>query len=526
MNNLKKHLLCIATMFSFYGSSFAFEHHDSHVNFLEYNKNIIHENKIQKKPFFLLFAAEWCHWCEIFAEKTLTKKKIYSYLNKNFVNIFIDADIHSSAYKKFKANGVPYTVFLNPNSSVYYKYSGALYEDPFFEVIEGVVQNINRGVNVDGEEIIQFEYVPPKKLEISSLHELKKTYINGLLDNLDWIEYGLGKREKSILPETYMYFLKSKGPGENEDAVLWVSNTLSKAIENIYDSIEGGFFRFAETRDWDVPHFEKMADLNSGIILLLYKTDQLKQKKTFKKIAVQTTAYLSNTLYDNNVGSFLSFQEADNYYYFFNEKNRKNQNFPQVIKNIYTNNLSATLNYLIDVLDYANDEILITKIKSSIDFLDEMISKNKRPFHYYSTIKKQWFGKADLQDLALLAKLFHKAAKKFNNKKYKQVSSKIIQISIFEYFNEEKQIFVDPDLDESDYEYLMGINSIFASIFLENQNYIKENKELQIKSLIAYFSGLNELLEDRFWDSKDWSYLENYALFLNTADKFLEKNSF
>ena len=117
MNYLKIVLLCTTSLFLAHVNSFAFEHHDSHVNFLEYNKNTIQENKRHKRPYFLLFAAEWCHWCEIFAEKTLTKKKIYSYLNKNFVNIFIDADIHSSAYKKFKAKGVPYTVFLNPDSS-------------------------------------------------------------------------------------------------------------------------------------------------------------------------------------------------------------------------------------------------------------------------------------------------------------------------------------------------------------------------------------------------------------------------
>ena len=69
------------------------------------------------------------------------------------------------------------------------------------------VQNIKKGMNVDGEEVIPFEYVPPKKLDISFLNEMKKTFINGLLDNLEWKEYGLGKREKTILPKTFQYFL-------------------------------------------------------------------------------------------------------------------------------------------------------------------------------------------------------------------------------------------------------------------------------------------------------------------------------
>ena len=99
-----------------------------------------------------------------------------------------------------------------------------------------------------------------------------------------------------------------------------------------------------------------MADLNASIILLLYKINQLKHNNTFKKIATQTTAYLSDTLYDQETGSFLSFQEADTYYYFFNKKNRKKQKFPRVIKNIYITNLSITLNFLIDLLDYTNDD--------------------------------------------------------------------------------------------------------------------------------------------------------------------------
>jgi len=524
MNYIKKYYLCFATVFLFFGTSFGFEHHNSHVNFIEYNKNIIQENKSFKKPYFLLFAAEWCHWCEIFAEKTLSKNKIYSYLNKNFVNIFIDADIHSAAYKKFKANGVPYTVFLNPDSSVYYKFSGALYAEPFFEVIEGVVQNIKKGMNVDGEEIIPFEYDPPKELEISSIFEIKRTFINGLLDNLDWEEYGLGKREKTILPETFFYFLKASNGEDNEDAVLWISETLSKAIKNIYDPIEGGFFRFAETRDWDIPHYEKMSDLNAGIIFLLYKINQLKPNKSFIKIANQTTAYLSNTLYDQETGSFLSFQEADTYYYFFNEKNRKKQKIPRVIKNIYITNLAVTLNYLIDLLDYTNDEHLKNKIVSSVDFLSEMITKNERPYHYYNTTNKQWLGKGDLHDFALLAKLFQKSAKKFNKGKYQQIASKILEMSILDFFNEEKRIFIDPELDENDYEYLMGINSIFTSILLENNSYMTSKKDLSAKSIITYFSGLSELLEDRFWDGKDWYYLENYALFLKATDQFLAKN--
>ena len=81
-------------------TSFAFEHVKSNVDFIEYEPKVIQKNLHKKKPFFLLFSAEWCHWCHIFGEETLTNEKVYSYLNENYVNIFIDADIHNIAYKK------------------------------------------------------------------------------------------------------------------------------------------------------------------------------------------------------------------------------------------------------------------------------------------------------------------------------------------------------------------------------------------------------------------------------------------
>ena len=43
-----------------------------------------------------------------------------------------------------------------------------------------------------------------------------------------------------------------------------------------------------------------------------------------------------------------------------------------------------------------------------------------------------------------------------------------------------------------------------------------------VEPLIGYFSGLEELLEERIWDGKDWDLLERYALFLSAAETYLD----
>ena len=68
--------------------------------------------------------------------------------------------------------------------------------------------------------------------------------------------------------------LNTSSGRDRQDAVLWISETLKKAIDKIYDPVEGGFFRYAEKDNWDIPHYEKMAGLNAGSILLLYKVNK------------------------------------------------------------------------------------------------------------------------------------------------------------------------------------------------------------------------------------------------------------
>lgn len=116
----------------------AWEHAGSKVAFVEYREGIIEELSDRNRPYFLLFSAEWCHWCHEFADNTLTNDEVAEYLNANYVSVFIDADIHSTAYLKYRATGLPYTVFLNPDTSPHFRYAGTLYAEDFLAVIRQV----------------------------------------------------------------------------------------------------------------------------------------------------------------------------------------------------------------------------------------------------------------------------------------------------------------------------------------------------------------------------------------------------
>ena len=502
----------------------AFEHEGSSVNFQEYSRDVIRKNREKNKPYFLLFAAQWCHWCDVFNEETLSRKKVYTYLRNHFTNIFIDADIHSSAYRKYKATGVPFTVFLNPDGSLYYKYAGTLYADEFLEVIQDVHKNISENRSVDGEENSQIEYVPPAKLKKADLVKLREMFHQGILDNFDLKEYGLGTGEKSILHQTFLYLLHSLRGTDRKDAIRWITRTLEKAIEHIYDPVEGGFFRYAEKKDWQIPHYEKMADLNAGAVMIMYEINRQSPSPDLKKAADKTVQYLTSTLFDPNIGSFLSFQEADTSYYFLSGDHRKHEHRPNVVEKVFTDRLAKTLVYLIDVLDYTTQNSLEEKVTQSLDFMAEMILNNDQLYHYYSISERQWLRSGSLPDYAYSATLFLKAATKFVSRRYHEVAMKILRLSKARFHDAEKRIFFDPSMDSlDDVEYLMEMNGLFAQMMLDMEmiQWTNDDHRNQTEPMITYFSAMDELLEDQIWDAENWQFAERYVPYLKAVDKFL-----
>ncbi|MDC0229520.1 DUF255 domain-containing protein [Deltaproteobacteria bacterium] len=522
---IPKCLVCFLTaLVILISTAKAFEHEGSSVNFHDYSRDVIRKNREKNKPYFLLFAAQWCHWCDVFNEETLSRKKVYSYLRDHFTNIFIDADIHSSAYRKYKATGVPFTVFLNPDGSIYYKYAGALYEDEFLEVIQDVHKNISENRSVDGEENFQIEYTPPAELKTADLDKLREMFHQGILDNFDLKEYGLGTGEKSVLHQTFLYLLDSLRGTDRKDAIRWITRTLEKAVEHIYDPVEGGFFRYAEKKDWQIPHYEKMADLNAGAVMIMYEINGQSPSPELKKAADKTVQYLTSTLFDTNIGSFLSFQEADTSYYFLSGDHRKNGQRPNVVEKVFTDRLAKTLFYLIDVLDYTKLNSLEEKVTQSLDFMAEMILKNDQLYHYYSISERQWLSNGSLPDHAYSATLFLKAATKFVSKRYHEVAMKILRLSKTRFHDTDKQIFFDPSMDSlDDVEYLMEMNGLFSQMMLDMEmiQWTNDDHRNQIEPMITYFSAMDELLEEQIWDAENWQFAERYVPYMRALDKYL-----
>ena len=502
--------------------AFAYEHHDSRVEFQDWAGDVVERNLERQRPYFLLFSAEWCHWCHEFAEGALNREAVYTYLNRHFVNVFIDADIHSAAYTRYRATGLPYVVFLKPDGSIHFRYSGTIYAEQFVDVLRDIRKTIDEGVSIPGQDIELEPYEPPETLEVPELVALSRSFSEGIVENFDPREHGVGRGEKAILPRTFLYLLKHARDDERDAVVEGVGKALDRAIEAIYDPVEGGFFRYAETRDWRIPHYEKMADLNAGAVLVLHRLGELSPSARRTGARERTTEYLQSTLYEPRLGAFLSFQGADTRYFRLDAARRETARAPLVADKVFTDRLAATLDHLLDVLPHAADPALEQQVLGSLEFLSSMAEERDRLRRYYLVADGKWQGDSLPRDYALVARVFQKAARRYSEPRFARISHGVIESAVSRFHETERGIFVDPSFAGDDsIEYLMETNALLALAMMRlDEDGIPQRRDV-VESLMTYFSGIGELLDERLWESTEWEIMEAYVPYLEAIDAWL-----
>ena len=101
-------------------------------------------------------------------------------------------------------------------------------------------------------------------------------------------------------------------PKANDAAKLAAVVTLEKMSKGgIYDHLAGGFHRYSVDERWVVPHFEKMAYDNSGLLKNYVHAYQTFVEPECARIARETIQWMNEWLSDRERGGFFASQDAD-----------------------------------------------------------------------------------------------------------------------------------------------------------------------------------------------------------------------
>lgn len=264
-------------------------------------------------------------------------RDIIRLVNENFIPIRVDIDRRPDISERYNRGGFPTTAFLlDQGESVW----GTTYIPP--ADMKRVIESILRA-KASGEIDASLERSRMPNLDISKpapeLASVQSVNLASLFEDVFAaydIEYGgFGSEPKFPNPDAIDLLLDRYAVEGDCELGEAVENTLDRMTDGLYDPVEGGVFRYSVTRDWKVPHYEKMLETNTGFLRNLVRANKLLGKKRYGDLARGVAGYLLTTLRDGRTGGFFGSQDADENYYRLPEKARKNRTPPSIDKTIF-----------------------------------------------------------------------------------------------------------------------------------------------------------------------------------------------
>lgn len=337
----------------------------------EWGEEAFAEARSKRVPILLDISAVWCHWCHVMDETTYRDTKVIEIIESEFVAIKVDNDLRPDVNTRYNQGGWPSTVFLTPSGDVL---TGATYLSA--TQMEEALKRV-------------LSYWRTHQMEIASAslearrrggrpgNASSKSVSAGIVEDVieickqvyDPVDGGFGREMKFPLSEVLLFLSEQAQLKEQDELKQMAAYSLGKMVGGgMYDQVEGGFFRYSTTRDWSVPHYEKMLEDHAGLVnaLALSGMDEALDK---------TVRYLEAGLRVEASKLYGGSQDADEEYYKLSAKERRGRKTPQVDGRIYTAwNAQMAVSYL-EAAVYARREGLKERAR---EMLEELLAKRYR----------------------------------------------------------------------------------------------------------------------------------------------------
>src|SRR2546425_220863 len=351
------------------------------IKWQDWSKDAFEKAKLEQKPILLDIFGSWCHWCHVMDKTSYSDPAVADFVNKNFVAVRVDTDKRPDVNRRYNMGGWPSTVFLDSEGKVI---TGGTYIPPqqMREVLRSVTDLYQKSKGKIRSKLGPVNIPKPTGEELTQ--RLIRDISTTMAVNFD-IDYGgFGFEPKFPHTEALELALLRFHYNDEKEMMTVASRTLDKMGKGgIYDSVEGGFFRYSTTRDWSIPHFEKMAEDNAKLLAVYLHAFQLTGKELYRDRAEGIVKYVSTSLSDQEHGGFFGSQDADEEYYKLELSGRKTRKTPAIDRTLYANyNAQLISSFLLSSVVLDRPELGKFAIKS-LDRILALPADRGLPFHYW-----------------------------------------------------------------------------------------------------------------------------------------------
>ena len=303
----------------------------------------------EDKPVLLTLGATWCHWCHVMDETAYSDPRVIELANSRFIPVRVDVDQRPDISLRYNQGTYPSVAFLTAEGELL---AGRPYTPA--DEMAALLEQISSGEFVDETSRSTIASGPPTGDGTSASVDA----VLGRLQELYDEEFGgFGLEPKQPPWEALEFLIARYGLTGDRALLAMVETTLEGMWYGIYDRKDQGFFRYAVSRDWKVPHYEKMLVSNANLAITYLAAFQITRKSVYRKAADGILDHLLTTMFSPDDGLFHASQDADEPFYQGSWKDRDQGTAPPVDHTLYAGwNALAALSMIQagDVLNRAN----------------------------------------------------------------------------------------------------------------------------------------------------------------------------
>jgi uncharacterized protein YyaL (SSP411 family) len=307
----------------------------------------------QDRPVLLSISAVWCYWCHVMEETTFSDPDVARFVNDNFVAVLVDNDHRPDVNARYNVGGWPTTSFLTPHGGYI---AGATYLPP--DQFMAMLVEIQRAYGEDKSGIYD---------QAAQIHRQRQDYLGrvaaqGELDHrsvdmvarrmagaYDARNGGFGEEPKfpsAPILKLFLHLHRTTGEAFYESILRKTLDAMAEG--ELFDRVEGGFFRYCAAGDWTEGQHEKMLEDNVNLARVYLDAGILLEQPRYQEIANRTIDYLLVSLLDREAGGFRGSQGAHSDYFAQSEAGRRLNIAPEPDPYCYTNWTCQAVSLLLD----------------------------------------------------------------------------------------------------------------------------------------------------------------------------------
>ena len=305
-----------------------------------WSEKAFQEAQVADKPVLLAISAVWCHWCHVMDETSYSDPEVIRLINERYVPIRVDNDERPDVNRRYNMGGWPTTAFLTPDGEIVH---GGTYVPP-----DAMRSNLTQVADLWSTQRSELAHRVAELREKESEARAPKSgdlsfQIVDQVGSLVRGQYdpqfgGFGREPKFPQPRLLRFLLdEHRRFGYPEVATMLHRTLAAMAGGGMYDHVEGGFFRYSTTRQWEIPHYEKMLEDNAELLAIYAEAHRSFPTAGYDRVVRDIIRWMDAVLWQPEKSLWAGSQDADEHYYTLDSKEeRAKHDAPFVDRTAYT----------------------------------------------------------------------------------------------------------------------------------------------------------------------------------------------